>query len=134
MMDIIMILSNINNYFDFKEIHTLCPFGQNDMFSIVNILSEVLFASEGLKNFLGITDEEIIGKSSYDFTLQVENHEISETHGKLITEIGIVTKIKFRLIHKSGELFWVESTAKSFTQKNSEDTMFFCLMKQIHCF
>ncbi|KAB8032220.1 PAS domain-containing protein [Fluviispira multicolorata] len=109
-------------------------FHQNFPFIILNIIGEIIYTPQSFINLIGYNSKELLGKSAYNFTLIEENEFISNAHYNLINNLGSITKISFRIIHKSRNVFWVEGTSTSVHIPLLEELVIISSFKKLNSF
>ncbi|MEA5139875.1 sensor histidine kinase [Arcicella rigui] len=85
-----------------------------DLIVIYNLQGNILYASPSCNEMLGYTQNEMIGRSAYDFFYPDDIDFIQKRHRMILENELLDSTIDYRLVKKNGDYLWVETTYKVF--------------------
>ncbi len=84
-----------------------------DIIAIINENAQFTYFSPSLKRILGYENDEVIGKTPFDFVHPEDHAELISAYLKVFSEYGYTLQTCFRYSHKNGDWRHIESVAKN---------------------
>jgi len=96
-----------NRYYEFLLANSL------DMFTIIDSEGRVVFNSPSMKMVMGYEQDELTGRSAFDFIHPDDRQALIEMFSKGINEVGATEYFEYRYMHKDGTWHILESIANN---------------------
>lgn len=86
----------------------------SDLILLTDAEHQLRFASHALTKLTGYTPEEVCGTCLLDLVDPEDRHIVEQTAGSVIETGGTTTLYEFRMLHKHGQIVWIEGQSHRF--------------------
>ena len=114
-----------------EELYRLLAENASDLISRHDKDGVFLYASPACKRLLGYASAEIVGRSLYEFAHQDDLDALHDSHQELLSGSKRYTNCEYRLLHKGGAIYHVETALKTVITLDSDDSSFIAVTRDI---
>lgn len=103
-----------------EEIHRIVTDNAFDMILMLDLNGSYLFSNNSVEENLGYSQDELLGRSAFDFIHPDDREEMIRTLQEGLAENNKYARFLIRIVHRNGSYRWIDHKAKLITPSGEQ--------------